>query len=219
MQKELIYGHISHANKIDCATISAQALIHHPIAQKSIEALFDNTFNLHTVAKVVAEEFKSHKLEIFIVENAEQISPSKFFKTVVHTLVHGKHMGLFIGGVMAVKPPNQEVNHMVVITSLHERGKKKKVTIIDAGPKKHGTHIVRKVPLEWLDRNISRQNLDGPTVIAILAEPHNKQQKNCQDVRNILIEQKFAREGRIFAYNADSGSKKRTKRMKRMKYA
>lgn len=229
MRKELVYTHRCLANKSDCATISVQALIPHPIAPKSVDALFGNVFCLREATAVIAEELKCYGWKTVFFDKAKQLPPSRFFNEAAHTLVHGNPVGIFVGGLLAIEMPGQEVAHMVAITSLHERRDGKKVTIVDSGPKKKGTLLIRKVPLEWLDRNVMRSEGSEPTAIVVIAIPCKEPPEDCQDYRDTLIEQKLAHEGTIFTYNPGgshvqsasnmhSYSKGRLKRLKRMKY-
>jgi hypothetical protein len=197
-----------------------QALLQHPRSRKSSEALLGNIFSLEEVVGVVQAEMNRFAMHVVALVTPSGIPTSRFLKNVTHRLRHGEHKALFLGGLIAIAKPGEDKDHIVAVTAIHEDKTEKKATIVDTGPSKLGSAMIRDVPLAWIDRNIMEENGYGPTAVVFLAMRRSEDDvSSTSQVRTQLIERK-----RIFAYieqNPDitgNISKKKRKRERRIKY-
>lgn len=169
MNREIVYNHRYHSVEMDCSSITAQAFVPHVLSVTSIDTLVGHTFNLYRVASVVAEELRVYGLDVCVVEKRNNKSSSHFFAQIGHAIRHDGIGVSFIGGIVAVEKPNEDVDHMVAITAFHQCKGGMKVTIVDAAPYIHGKPLIRRVPVSWLDRHTIPLDGFGPNAIALFA--------------------------------------------------
>lgn len=220
LNKELILDHVQRQRPFDCVTTSVQALLQHPLSRKSNEALLGNIFSLEEVVGVVRAEMSRFAMNVVAFVPSSHMPASRFFKNITHRLRHGEHKALFLGGLIAIAKPGENKDHIVAVTAIHEDKTGKKATVVDTGPSKRGSTMIRDVPLAWIDRNIMEENGYGPTAVVFLAMRRNGDDvSSTSQARTQLIERK-----RIFAHIEQNPnitgniSKKKRKRERRIKY-
>lgn len=171
MGKELAQNHF-HDIESDCATISLHALLTHAPQSESIQALFHNAISLTDIMKILSLEYKTHGIMTahMSIEETEDPRPSRFFKQFYHQLLHGPYLGDFIGGLMLTKS-RVGIRHVIAISNIHETDNPK-ATIVDSAPL-HEQPLVRKVPLEYLDRRIVQEDTLSSRAIAIVGKPYD----------------------------------------------
>ena len=168
MSKELVYRHFFGYGSSDCTTTVAQALIPHRLSRLSAAELFDNTYDIRKIGQVVRKELKRYGVEVYVLEKHPELSPSKFFNRVSHKLRHGPKKALFLGGIVTLARGHDYADHVVAVTAIHEGENGKKALIVDTAPSSSRSSMMRKVPLDWLDRHTTDFDEDGPTAIALI---------------------------------------------------
>jgi len=153
MSKENVRHLVSNNFQLaQCATVSLAAILFAKPDALTLEALYGNTFSLKEIVAMTAYELLKQEIGIYTRTMDDDMQPSRFFRSTVHPLRHGKKIGLFIGGYMMTKG-SPGIKHIVAITSSHE-GNIPKVTVYNTGPNGTSRSVVKREPLDWLDRNI-----------------------------------------------------------------
>ena len=172
MRKELLLSHRLE-KKHDCSTTSLYALLQNLPDQQTIDALFRNTYSLKDLATMVSLEFKRQGILTGFTPidyHGERRNPSDFFRNYIDRIKHGPYAGDFIGGLMLTKRINNSA-HVIAITNIH-KGKTPKATIVDTAFHEIKP-LIRKVPLEYLDRHIASPDGPGVRAFAIAGIPYN----------------------------------------------
>lgn len=173
MGKELAQNHLFETQH-DCSTTALHALLLEQPESKTIEALWNNTYSLQEMMRMLSLEFKRQGIltGYMAIEETEDPRPSRFFKQFYHQLKHGPYMGDFIGGLMLTKPVYGN-RHVIAISSIHNTDRPK-ATIIDTAPL-IPQPLIRKVPLSYLDKRIADEDEMSYRAIAIAGKPYTLQ--------------------------------------------
>lgn len=135
-----------------CTTASLSAILHAIPDPDTLQALYDNTFSLSEIAAMTTYELLKLKYGVFTLSMNNRTKPSFFFRDIAKRLKHGSTLGNFIGGYMLTKSlPDRD--HVIAVTSYHE-GRRPKVTVCNTNPKGARRKMIKREPLDWLDRNI-----------------------------------------------------------------
>jgi hypothetical protein len=151
MSKEAAIKRYSLRDSADCASTSFSALLPNDANRKTLAAVYNNAFNLEDVAAMISYEHLKNNILASSVRMPDGMKPSHFFRRIAHELRHGTSSANFIGGLMLLR--EEDERHLIAITNIHE-GKSPGAKIVDTAAPEFDLPVIRKVPLDWLDRKV-----------------------------------------------------------------